>query len=171
MTDKMTHKMTKTYKINIIGDAGVGKSVWIHKMKTDEFEGRYFATVGRDVHPFAFGTNHGDILVELHDYAGQEKYSSLSGVQPCDATVLMFDLTSNTSHKNLADWHTKCCRGEPVFVVGNKCDIDDIRVTPTFHAKHGLPYLALSAKTMTYVDFLTHILRRLTGHDDLVILP
>ena len=166
----MTDKMTKTYTINMLGDGGVGKTVLVHKMKTGEFQRKYFATIGCEVQPYFVETNYGVVNLELWVYAGQEKYSSIFGVNQSDATVLVFDLTNNTSHKNLTDWYSKWCRDEPVFVVGNKCDIDDIRVTPTFHTKHDLPYMALSAKTVTEVDFLTPIVRRLTGHDDLVIL-
>lgn len=162
--------MTTIYNINLLGDGGVGKTACIHKMRTDEFEKKYIATIGCNVYPDLVHTNYGDFELNLYDYAGQEKYSSIFGVPQSDATVLMFDLTSPISHKNLKSWYSKWCHDEPVFVVGNKCDIAEIKVTPKFHMKHNLPYMALSAKTVTSAEFFTPILRRLTGHDDLVII-
>lgn len=157
-----------TYHINFLGDGGVGKTTWIHKMKTDEFYSKYYATVGCDVHPFMVNTNYGNIELNLYDYAGQEKYSSRTYYKH-DANILMFDLTSKVSHESLKDWYTKCYTGQ-TFIVGNKCDIAEIKVTPSFHEKHNLPYIPVSAKRMTLADLLTPILRSLTGHDDLVIV-
>lgn len=155
------------YNISLLGDGGVGKTAWIHKMQTDEFHPQYYATVGCEVHPFVLNTNYGNIELNLYDYAGQEKYNSQSYYKS-DATILMFDLTSRVSYKNLKYWQNKCTIGVPVFVVGNKSDCADIKVAPD------IPYLALSAKRMTLTDLLTDlltpILRRLTMHDDLVIV-
>ena len=158
-----------SYTINFLGEGGVGKTAWIAMMRTEMFNKNYVATVGSEMHPFVVSTNHGDILLNFYDYAGQEKYGSGLPTRPCDATILMFDLSSNHSYKQLSFWHQKCAM-EPVFVVGNKSDIAERKVTnPTFHLEHNLPYLEVSAKTMTTKDLLTPILRRLTGHDDLVI--
>jgi GTP-binding nuclear protein Ran len=159
----------QTYTINFLGEGGVGKTTWIHKMKTESFEKKYMATVGMEAHPFSVDTNHGTILLNIWDYAGQEKYGGGLPTKPCDATILMFDLSSTHSYTQLSFWHQKCAM-EPVFVVGNKSDIAGRKVqNPTFHEEHNLTYLELSTKTMTTKDLLTPILRRLTGHEDLVI--
>lgn len=150
------------YNINLLGDGGVGKTTWIHKIKTGEFTMRYFATIGSVVHPIDVNTNYGNIELNLFDYAGQEKYSGRTYYKS-DASIIMFDLTSKVSYKNISFWQ-KECGTEPVIIVGNKCDIQEIKVVPD------IPYLALSAKRMSTIDFFTPILRRLTGHDDLVIL-
>ncbi len=155
-------KMT-IYNINLLGDGGVGKSSLIRKISDVKFEPKYLASFGCEVHPFHINTNHGSIEFNLYDYAGQEKYST-QHIYNSNATILMFDLTSKISYKNLKFWKTKC-DSEYVFVIGNKCDCADIKVAPT------IPYLALSAKTtMTLRNLMIPILRRLTGCDDLVIV-
>jgi GTP-binding nuclear protein Ran len=156
-----------SYNIVLLGDGGVGKTAWIRRMRTDTFQPQYFATVGSEVHPFGINTNYGHINLDFYDCAGQEKYASHLPDIKSDATILMFDLTSRISYKNLKYWRERC-KEEPVFVAGNKCDIkqEDIKVQPKFHRN----YLALSAKRMTTRDLLTPILRVLTGYDNIEIL-
>ena len=156
-----------SYNIVLLGDGGVGKTAWIRRMRTDTFQPHYFATVGTGVHPFGINTNYGHIVLDFYDCAGQEKYAPFIPDIKSDATLLMFDLTSRISYKNLKHWQERC-KGEPVFVVGNKCDIkeENIKVRPKFHKN----YLALSAKRMTTSDLLTPILRVLTGYEDIEIL-
>jgi GTP-binding nuclear protein Ran len=160
----------QSYIINFLGEGGVGKTAWVIKMRQEHFEKKYVATVGCEVAPFSVSTNHGDILLNFRDYAGQEKYGGHRPTQSSDATILMFDFTSTHSYKQLEFWHKKCGM-EPVFVVGNKVDAKSRVVTnSTYHLEHNLLYLELSAKTMTTKDLLTPILRRLTGFQDLEIL-
>ena len=155
----------QTIDINFLGDGGVGKTAWIRNIKENPFEPRYYATVGLEINQVIIYTNYGPFLVNLWDYAGQEKYSSKQGVQQDNtATILMFDLTSKVSYKSMkTHWYSKCCKTKPIFIVGNKCDCEDIKVFPDD------PYLAVSAKRMGEKDLLTPILRSLTGHEDLVI--
>lgn len=155
-------RFTKKLNINFIGDGGVGKTAFIHKMRTNEFKRQYFATVGCNVHQFNVRTNHGMVELNLYDYAGQEKYNGRA-LFKSDASIIMFDRTNRVSYKNLKHWQSKCA-AEPILIVGNKSDCADIKVVTD------TPYIAVSSKTMTLTDLLTPILRRLTGHDDLVIV-
>ncbi len=169
MTDNMTDK-PMTFNIALLGDSGVGKTSWMRRMMGDPFQPQFHATVGCNAKSFLWETNYGLFDLNFYDYAGQEKYGfrfERPLVAQSDATVLMFDLTSRVSYKNTKHWKQKC-GGEPVFVVGNKCDIkaENIKVVPKFHEN----YLELSAKRMTGADLVTHILRVLSGHPDLVVL-
>jgi small GTP-binding protein len=160
---------TTIYNINLLGDAGVGKTSWIRRMTPNTFQPQYIASVGETVYHMTANTNYGLIELKLNDYGGQDKYSQLLNTQNSDANVLIFDLTSPISRKNLKHWYEKCNKESAAFVVGNKCDIEEIKVDPTFHEKHNLPYLALSAKRMSGREFLNPILQKLTGHDDLTV--
>jgi GTP-binding nuclear protein Ran len=44
---------------------------------TGEFEKKYIATLGVEVHPMVFHTNHGPIRLNVWDTAGQEKLGGL----------------------------------------------------------------------------------------------
>jgi len=65
------------FKLVFVGDGGVGKTTFVKRHLTGEFERRYIATVGVEVHPMVFYTNHGAIRFNVWDTAGQEKLSGL----------------------------------------------------------------------------------------------
>ena len=65
------------FKLVFVGDGGVGKTTFVKRHITGEFERRYIATVGVEVHPMVFYTNHGYIRFNVWDTAGQEKLSGL----------------------------------------------------------------------------------------------
>ena len=48
-----------TCKLVVVGDGGVGKTTFVKRHKTGEFEKKYLATVGVEIHPMTFYTNHG----------------------------------------------------------------------------------------------------------------
>ena len=52
----------------------VGKTTFVKRHLTGEFEKKYEATVGVNVHPLNFTTNHGPIIFNVWDTAGQEKF-------------------------------------------------------------------------------------------------
>lgn len=66
-----------TFKVVLVGDGGVGKTTFVKRHISGEFEKRYVATMGVEVHPIAFTTNFGTILMNVWDTAGQEKLGGL----------------------------------------------------------------------------------------------
>ncbi len=67
--------------------------------------------------------------------------------------IIMFDVTSRITYKNVPNWHrdlTRVCENIPIVLVGNKCDIKDRKVKAkhiTFHRKKNLQYYDISAKS------------------------
>jgi len=61
----------------LVGDGGVGKTTFVKRHKTGEFEKKYVPTLGAEVHPIDFVTNKGRIIFNVWDTAGQEKYAGL----------------------------------------------------------------------------------------------
>lgn len=122
---------------------------------TGEFEKRYIATVGVDVHPLTFFTNRGKICFNCWDTAGQEKFGGLRDgyyIQG-NCAIIMFDVTSRNTYKNVPNWHrdiVRVCEDIPIVLVGNKVDCVDRQVKAkmiTFHRKKGLQYYDVSAKS------------------------
>jgi GTPase SAR1 family protein len=160
------------YNVHLLGDSGVGKSTLIHKMNTNTFRQQYMPNSECCLHPFNIPTNYGDIVLNLYDCVGLDKYNKHTPTtEKFDAAIIMFDLTNKVSYHSLDLWYNKC-KSEPVFVIGNKSDCASRRVkSPTFHEAHSLPYLPLSSKLMTsYNELFTPILQHFTAHDDLVII-
>jgi small GTP-binding protein len=56
----------------LVGDGGVGKTTFVKRHLTGEFEKKYVATLGVEVHPLLFHTNRGAMKFNVWDTAGQE---------------------------------------------------------------------------------------------------
>jgi GTP-binding nuclear protein Ran len=54
-------KPQATFKLVLVGDGGVGKTTFVKRHLTGEFEKKYIATRGVNVNPIIFYTNHGPI--------------------------------------------------------------------------------------------------------------
>lgn len=61
----------------LVGDGGTGKTTFVKRHLTGEFEKKYVATLGVEVHPLLFHTNRGPIKFNVWDTAGQEKFGGL----------------------------------------------------------------------------------------------
>merc|ERR1712153_211144 len=60
------------FKLVLVGDGGVGKTTFVKRHLTGEFEKKYIATLGVEVHPMPFFTSKGQIKFNVWDTAGQE---------------------------------------------------------------------------------------------------
>ena len=83
------------FKLILVGDGGVGKTTFVKRHLTGEFEKKYVgmavliiwlynflniiptATLGVEVYPLRFFTNCGPIQFNVWDTAGQEKFGGL----------------------------------------------------------------------------------------------
>lgn len=149
-----------TFKCVLVGDGGTGKTTFVKRHMTGEFEKRYVATLGVEVHPLVFHTNRGPIRFNVWDTAGQEKFGGLRDgyyIQG-QCAVIMFDVTSRVTYKNVPNWHrdlVRVCENIPIVLTGNKVDIKDRKVKAksiVFHRKKNLqvklykPFKWLSSK-------------------------
>lgn len=143
------------FKLILVGDGGVGKTTFVKRHLTGEFEKKYVATLGVEVHPLIFHTNRGPIKFNVWDTAGQEKFGGLRDgyyIQG-QCAIIMFDVTSRITYKNVPNWHrdlTRVCENIPIVLCGNKVEIKDRKVKAkqiTFHRKKNLQYYDISAKS------------------------
>jgi GTP-binding nuclear protein Ran len=144
-----------TWKLLLVGDGGTGKTTFVKRHRTGEFEKKYIATQGVDVHPLQFHTNYGMIVFKVWDTAGQEKFGGLRDgyyIQG-QCAMIMFDVTSRLTYKNVPNWHrdiVRVCENIPIVILGNKVDIKDRKVKAkniTFHRKKNLQYYDISARS------------------------
>jgi GTP-binding nuclear protein Ran len=66
-----------TFKCVLVGDGGTGKTTFVKRHVTGEFEKKYVATLGVEVRPLEFNTTRGLIRFNVWDTAGQEKFGGL----------------------------------------------------------------------------------------------
>lgn len=167
------------FKLVLVGDGGVGKTTFVKRHLTGEFERKYVATLGVEVHPLDFHTSLGTIRFNVWDTAGQEKFGGLRDgyyIQG-QCAIIMFDVTSRITYKHVPNWHrdlVRVCDNIPIVLVGNKVDIKERKVKAkqvTFHRKKGLPYYDISAKSNYHFEkpFLW-ITRKITGNDEVTFV-
>lgn len=120
-------------KIIILGDAAVGKTVFINKLARDKFTNYYSPTIGAEVTPVNFRANIGNLKLELWEISGDQKYSKFTDrfLSKADGCLIMFDLTNDNSYNNINQWIDKLKRFSvnyrepliPFIICGTKGDL------------------------------------------------
>jgi GTP-binding nuclear protein Ran len=85
------------FKLILVGDGGVGKTTFVKRHLTGEFEKKYVATLGVEVHPLTFHTNRGAMKFNVWDTAGQE-VSSKQQQQQHAKYILCMSCFTNIYH-------------------------------------------------------------------------
>jgi len=164
------------FKLVLVGDGGTGKTTFVKRHLTGEFEKKYIATLGVEVHPLTFYTNYGKIIFNCWDTAGQEKFGGLRDgyyIQG-QCAIIMFDVTSRVTYKNVPNWHRdliRVCENIPIVLCGNKVDVKERKVKAkniTFHRKKNLQYYDISAKSnYNFEKPFLWLARKLAGEAEL----
>jgi GTP-binding nuclear protein Ran len=150
-------------KVVLVGDIGVGKSTYVKRLVTGEFEFKYIPTVGSEVHPLDWvvkyaeevETKKGKLVIDVWDTAGNEEMGGLTEAyyKGADGCICMFDVTNKMSFENLDGWIEKFRRvsNAPIYIVGNKVDVTHSEVTSNMFSKflssRGLKGWFISAKS------------------------
>lgn len=172
----MSEPITPRFKLVLVGDGGVGKTTFVKRHLTGEFEKKYVATLGVDVHPLVFHTTHGPITFDVWDTAGQEKFGGLRDGYYINGkcAIVMFDVTARITYKNVPSWYRdlrRICEHIPIVLCGNKTDVRERCVKPsqiTFHRKKNIPYCEISAKSnLNYEKPFLILARLLSGEKTL----
>ncbi|GFP90448.1 GTP-binding nuclear protein Ran-3 [Phtheirospermum japonicum] len=152
-----------SFKLVLVGDGGTGKTTFVKRHLTGEFEKKYEPTIGVEVHPLDFTTNYGKIRFYCWDTAGQEKFGGLRDAR--------------STYKNVPTWYRDLCRvcdNIPIVICGNKIDVKNRQVKAkqvTFHRKKNLQYFEISAKSnYNYEKPFLYLARKLAGVADLKLV-
>merc|ERR1712193_397290 len=175
----MAEQQVPTFKLVLVGDGGTGKTTFVKRHLTGEFEKKYIATLGVEVHPLGFTTNFGQIQFDVWDTAGQEKFGGLRDGYYINGQcgIIMFDVTSRITYKNVPNWHrdlVRVCENIPIVLCGNKVDVKERKVkakTITFHRKKNLQYYDISAKSnYNFEKPFLWLARKLSNKADLALV-
>ena len=122
------------------------------------------------------------MVFDCWDTAGQEKFGGLRDGYYIGGQcgVIMFDVTSRITYKNVPTWHrdlVRVCENIPIVLCGNKVDLKDRKVKAksiTFHRKKNLQYYDISAKSnYNFEKPFLYLARKLIGNNalDFVAAP
>jgi len=169
----MNEAKVPTFNLILVGETCTGKTTFIKRHTTGEFEKKYNPTLKSQVHRLTFYTNLGKIVFNCWDNPGQMQ------LDMCDrqkvkgnAGVVMFDVTSTHSYSRVPKFYedlTQVCGNIPIALCGNKVDADDRKVMQKdilFHKnKPNVEYYDISAKTnYNFEKPLLWIARQLCGN-------
>jgi GTP-binding nuclear protein Ran len=159
----------------IAGDGAVGKSTFTRRVLGKSFDRTYTATLGVEVHRLLLKTTLGEVVFNIWDLAGLEKFGGLRDGYyiGAHAALIMFSVTDRTSYKSVPNWHRDVIRVAdvvPMVLCGTKRDLTrERKINPKmilFHRKKNLQYVELSSATQSREQLLRPFLplvRLLTG--------
>ncbi len=148
-----------SFKLIVIGDSGVGKSCLTTKAVKNNFEDYYQATVGFEFLTFNMKINEYVIKMQIWDTCGQEIYKSLISnfYRNSSLAIILYSIDNKDSFEHAENWLTDLkSQANPdvrIFLVGNKCDLEDERKVSKeeglkFKTDQGLDlFMETSAKT------------------------
>ena len=122
-----------SFKLIVIGDSGVGKSCLTTKAVKNNFEDYYQATVGFEFLTFNMKINEYVIKMQIWDTCCQEIYKSLISnfYRNSSLAIILYSIDNKDSFEHAENWLTDLkSQANPdvrIFLVGNKCDLEDER--------------------------------------------
>ncbi|EGC38176.1 ranB, RAN GTPase [Dictyostelium purpureum] len=145
----------KSYKVVIVGDKAVGKTVYIDSFITGEFMKSYIQTIGVTVKDIDFHTSIGKVGFQCWDISGDPKMVGIVDgfLIGADCAIIMFDVTDRQTYRSVAGWYDTLSRvvpGIPVVLCGSKTEDPNRKVGPSsiiFHRKRGLSYYDISTQS------------------------
>ena len=154
-----------TYKVCLIGAARSGKSAFCRDALGSDFKENYVPTLGVEVHPLTLHTTIGDVMLNLWDIAGDERYGGLGDgyyIQS-KAAIVFCDVTRPESipdSENLLQVYSHVDQSGNYFCWVNKMDaVEDVELPEEVWP--------ISVRDKTYWEALREVVRRLTGEPEL----
>ncbi len=124
-------KNDKEIKCILLGDAGVGKTSFVKKIKGKDLDTKL--TIGFEETKISAEINKEKVEVQLFDTAGQEKFRSIpkNYYKDVDSILLMFDVTNKDSFEAIEQWISSIkdnVHNSKIILIGNKIDLNEKRI-------------------------------------------
>ena len=178
----MSDNQIETFKVVLLGEAGVGKTSIISQFIDQNFQEDLQSSTGGTFSSKSFSYGGGKILkFEIWDTAGQERYRSLTKMfyRDANAAVLVYDITRKLSFEELQSyWVEQIKESAPpnilLAIVANKSDLEEEDVDEgqarSYAQELGAIFCSTSAKSRHGIDDLfLQIARKHTGANDIQI--
>ena len=181
--ENLNNEAPITYKVVLVGDAGVGKTQIMEQYGKKNFNTEYENTIGVDFIEKNLSAQEKGIKLKIWYTAGQEKYKSLipTYLREAHAIVFVYDITKQESFDNIQNWLNFVQQGSnkknniengndiineenekktPLyFLVGNKTDLEEKRAVSyeegkNFAEEKEMQFFEVSAKEGKKIDDL-----------------
>ncbi|CAA0826595.1 Ras-related protein RABA5b [Striga hermonthica] len=150
------------FKIVVIGDSAVGKSNLLSRFARDEFDHNSKATIGVEFQTQVVELDGKEIKAQVWDTAGQERFRAVTSAYYRGAVgaLVVYDITRKATFESVQRWldelNTHCDTTVAKMLVGNKCDLENIREVnvddgKAFAEQEGLFFIETSALDSTNV--------------------
>lgn len=161
-----------TFKVILLGNSTVGKTAFISRHFNNSFNESILPSIGME-YALELVSIHSNIQINLQvwDTAGQERFRSIPRkyYRKFDAILLMFSIDSCQSFKDVSEWvndisneanidfSNQDSETSTLFLLGNKCDLEDKRVISRKKAEkkahvYGMKYYEISCKSNINID-------------------
>jgi len=156
-------RYSTTFKLLVVGDAGVGKTCLITRFVDDVFSSTNKSTIGVDFKATQVEMDGKAVQLQVWDTAGQERFRALttSYYRGAHGVIVVYDTTDQASFDHLASWIKDVDQysGEEVtkLLIGNKDDVKGDKVVDPeqareFAADHNMLFMEASAMRATNVS-------------------
>lgn len=150
------------FKIVVIGDSAVGKSNLLSRFARDEFDLHSKATIGVEFQTQVVDIDGKEVKAQVWDTAGQERFRAVTSAYYRGAVgaLIVYDISRKTTFESIKRWldelNTHCDTTVATMLVGNKCDLENIRDVSVDEGKslaeeEGLFFIETSALDSTNV--------------------
>eukprot|EP01060_Flectonema_neradi_P018111 TRINITY_DN2492_c0_g4_i1.p1 TRINITY_DN2492_c0_g4~~TRINITY_DN2492_c0_g4_i1.p1 ORF type:complete len:529 (+),score=71.89 TRINITY_DN2492_c0_g4_i1:222-1808(+) len=124
------------FKVIVVGDAGTGKTSFIHQLVHQKFAPNTKATIGLDWREKQFKIQGGYVTIQFWDISGQERFANVTRAyyQGAHGAIVCFDRSNPKSLETVSKWKkdidSKVFVGGgtdgfviPCLLLANKCDL------------------------------------------------
>ncbi|XP_010999992.1 PREDICTED: ras-related protein RABA5d-like [Populus euphratica] len=150
------------FKIVIIGDSAVGKSNLLSRYARNEFNLHSKATIGVEFQTQTMEIDGKEVKAQIWDTAGQERFRAVTSAYYRGAVgaLIVYDISRRTTFDSIGRWldelQTHSDTTVARMLVGNKCDLENIRDVSVEEGKslaeaEGLFFMETSALDSTNV--------------------
>lgn len=163
----MRKQQKREFKIVVVGDSGVGKTILVKRLFGEPFDPKFISTCGASVHLLT--CEKGDL--DIWDCAGNERFRGLDDqyYRNSDLALICFSVDSTVTLQHCKDWFKKVLNAglkpKKCILVGIKSDIDpkpDIYNILDANFK-GVKFLKVSNKEKRSVDELFNCIKDILG--------
>ena len=130
-----------SFKMIVIGDAGVGKSCLTNRAAKEKFISDYSPTVGFEFLTFSTNIDNKIVKLQIWDTCGQEVYRSLitNFYRNASLAMMVYSIDSRESFIHINQWLKEVrIQSHPdvkIILIGNKADLENERAVTYEEAK------------------------------------